>query len=218
MTGHLLCEEVVMPRVSEAYLRARRDEILDAALVSFARDGFLEATIEDIAREAGLSHGAIYRYFPSKEDIVEAVARRHHPNRGSRFETAQGGAEGVEALERVLGAYLIMHGRPEAADEGRLRLEMFSAAVRNPRVGTVLREAWEDVVGRFTEMVRRGQEQGEINPTLDPTTVARLITALHDGVYVHQTIEPSLDAPALLEVIEALLNGTFHAKGAREGG
>jgi AcrR family transcriptional regulator len=206
-----------MPKVSEAYLQARRNEILDAALVCFARDGFLEATIEGIAQEAGLSHGAIYRYFPSKEDIVEAVVCRQHPNRGSRFEAAEGGAEGVEALQKVLGAYIIMHGQPEAADEGRLRLEMFTAAVRNRRVRTALQDSWEDVIGRFTEMVRRGQERGEINPTLDPTTVARLITALHDGVYVHQTIEPSLDAPALVEVIDALLNGTFHAKGAKSG-
>jgi AcrR family transcriptional regulator len=206
-----------VPKVDESYLEARRNEILDAALVSFARDGFVEATIEDIAREAGVSHGAIYRYFPSKDDIVEAVARRQHPSRASRFETAEGGTEGIEALHRVLQAYIHLHARPESAEEGRVRLEMFSSALRNPRVKTALQDAWEDVIGRFTEMVRRGQEQGTIDAALDAVTVARLITALHDGVYVHQTIEPSLDASALVEVIDALLYGTFHAKGVRNG-
>ena len=94
---------------------------------------------------------------------------------------------------------------------------MFSAAVRNPRVKAAVKETWADVIGRLTEMVRRGQEQGMINPALDASTVARLITALHDGVYVHQTIEPSLDASALIEVIDALLDGTFHVKGAGNG-
>lgn len=207
-----------MPKVDDSYVEARRSQILDAALVAFARDGFLEATIEDIAREAGLSHGAIYRYYPSKEDIVEAVARRQHPSRANRFEAAAGGSDGVEALHRVLEAYIQTHARPESAEEGRVRLEMFSAAVRNPRVGMAVLDAWEDVVGRFTEMVRRGQDQGAIDPSLDAGSVARFITALHDGVHVHQTIDPSLDASALLEVIDAFLNGTFRAKGARENG
>lgn len=54
----------------------RPDEVLDAALSLFVRHGFAATKVEDIASEAGLSKGAIYRYFSSKEDILESLIRR----------------------------------------------------------------------------------------------------------------------------------------------
>lgn len=67
-----------MPRVSEAYLRARRRQIVDAAIECFARHGFHRATMQDIVRQAQLSPGAIYRYFATKEEIIEAIAGDVH--------------------------------------------------------------------------------------------------------------------------------------------
>src|SRR5206468_4377917 len=62
-----------MPRVSEAYLAARRHQILDAALTCFRRNGFHTTSMQDVINEAGLSVGAVYRYFRSKEDIIAAI-------------------------------------------------------------------------------------------------------------------------------------------------
>lgn len=206
-----------MPKVDEAYVEARRGEILDAALVSFARKGFLEGTIQDIARESGLSHGAIYRYFPSKDDIIEGVAARGRESTARRFAEAEKGVGPIAALQRMLRTYVELHAREDYEAEGRLRLEVLSAAPRNPRVRAALRDKWADPLDRVGDIVRRGQEHGEINPVLDPSAVARVITALHDGLYAHQTIERSLDTASCLEVIDALLDGTFHTN-AEEGG
>lgn len=54
----------------------RPDEVLDAALQLFVRNGFAATKVEDIATNAGLSKGAIYRYFSSKEDIFESLVKR----------------------------------------------------------------------------------------------------------------------------------------------
>ncbi|MDH3305986.1 MAG: TetR/AcrR family transcriptional regulator [Acidimicrobiia bacterium] len=202
-----------MPKVDKLYLEARRDEILDAAAKSFSRSGFQEATIQDIAQEAGLSHGAIYRYFATKDDIIEAVARSDPQGRAQSFAVAGLDAEPMRELLSVLQAHTHTHGLPENVDDGRLRMEILSTAGRNPRIRAVVRDLWEDVVGRFSEIVRRGQDQGTINPALDTATVARVITALHDGIYIHRTIDPSLDASAIDEVIGALLDGTFRVNG-----
>jgi TetR/AcrR family transcriptional regulator, transcriptional repressor of aconitase len=67
-----------VPKVSEEHLDARRRQIVDAAIVCFARDGFHRATMQDICREARLSPGAIYRYFSGKDEIVEAIADERH--------------------------------------------------------------------------------------------------------------------------------------------
>ena len=55
---------------------ARPDEVLDAALALFVEKGFAATRVEDIATRAGLSKGAVYLYFPSKEAILEGLVRR----------------------------------------------------------------------------------------------------------------------------------------------
>jgi AcrR family transcriptional regulator len=56
--------------------QARPDEVLDAALVLFIERGFAATRVEDIATQAGLSKGAVYLYFPSKEAILEGLVKR----------------------------------------------------------------------------------------------------------------------------------------------
>ena len=61
------------PQVTEAHLEARHRQIVEAALVCFTGKGFHQTTMQDICRRAELSPGAVYRYFASKDDIIEAI-------------------------------------------------------------------------------------------------------------------------------------------------
>ena len=62
-----------MPKVSDRYLEERRQQILGAAVACFARQGFHRTTMKDIYSECGLSPGAVYDYFKSKDDIIVAA-------------------------------------------------------------------------------------------------------------------------------------------------
>ena len=66
----------MVPRVSAEHLTARRQQILDAARVCFLRNGFHQTSMQDVIREANLSVGAVYRYFPSKTDLITAIAEQ----------------------------------------------------------------------------------------------------------------------------------------------
>src|SRR5215831_12821737 len=70
-----------MPRVAKARLaehsESRRSQILEAALRVFVREGFQNAPVEAIAREAGLAKGTIYLYFPTKEAVLQAAIERY---------------------------------------------------------------------------------------------------------------------------------------------
>ena len=61
--------------MSDAHLEARRQQILDAAEACFSRQGFHQTSMQAICSEAGLSPGAVYRYFSSKEDIIAACCQ-----------------------------------------------------------------------------------------------------------------------------------------------
>jgi AcrR family transcriptional regulator len=61
----------------EEYAQARRDLILDAALQVFANASFTEAKMDDVAAVAGLSKGALYLYFPTKEALLQSLIKRY---------------------------------------------------------------------------------------------------------------------------------------------
>lgn len=198
-----------MPKVSPRYLDDRRQEILDAALACFARNGFHGTTIQDIAREAGVSHGSIYRYFPNKEEMIEAAARRDREARARRFEEAGRGRTPIAAIDRLLGSYIESDATLDGASARQLRVVVFGEGVRNPRVNESIRATWHEVLGEIGSMVRRGQDAGEINPRLDADGVARVAAAVRDGLLIHQAIDPGVNAEACAQVVSALLHGRF---------
>jgi AcrR family transcriptional regulator len=79
-----------MPKVTAAYRAARRDEIIDAALRAIIRDGYRSTSMASIIEESGLSAGAIYGHFASKQDLLLAVAERVLATRQADLESARG--------------------------------------------------------------------------------------------------------------------------------
>ena len=196
-----------MPKVSPLYRDARRNEILAAAVACFARNGFHETTIQDIAREAGLSHGAIYRYFPSKEDMIEAASRRDPGARAMRFADAEAGRRPLDAIAQLLSSYIVADAT--LGSNAQLRVVVFGEGVRNPKVNESIRATWHEVLGLIGAMVRGGQAAGEIDAGLDPDAIALVVAALRDGLLIHQAIDPTVDAEACSQVVSALLHGRF---------
>ncbi len=77
----------------------RREQILDAAAQLFANKGFDKTSVDEVAREAGLSKGAIYWYFPSKEQILIGLAEKFEmQNQDTVIQSAGEDAFGPEAL------------------------------------------------------------------------------------------------------------------------
>ena len=74
-----------MPKLKPATQRARREHILDAAELCFARSGFHRTTMQDICKEALISPGALSVYFASKEDHIAGIAERDRPDFAGRF-------------------------------------------------------------------------------------------------------------------------------------
>lgn len=103
-----------MPRVTDAHRQARRDQIADAALRVLKVQGVSDTTMAEIARECGLSIGAIYANFESKADIARYLADRLFAWRIVELE-AIAGTEGVhtpQELMRPLLASLFEENRP----------------------------------------------------------------------------------------------------------
>ena len=104
-----------MPKVTEAHLEARRQQILDAAFACFAGQGFHRTTMQDICREAKLSAGAMYHYFSGKEAIIAATCEHRHERHLAQIDAAEARSSGtLDVLDQLVDADFLELDRPEA--------------------------------------------------------------------------------------------------------
>jgi AcrR family transcriptional regulator len=200
-----------VPKVSPAYIDGRRQEILQAALRCFARNGFHETTIQDIAREASVSHGAIYRYFATKDDIVEAASQRDRRARARRFAEAEQAGTPLDVIDRLLAGYITRYW-PQQDLQPKLRTQLLGEAVRNPRIRQVVHTHRGEVIDRMSAIIRRAQQRGQIEASLDARAAARVLAAIYEGLLVQQALDSEFDMGACSRVVTTLLRGTFAAR------
>ena len=198
-----------MPKVSDEYLETKQEQILDAAIACFARNGFAETTIEDICQEAGLSHGAIYRYFQSKEDIIEASCLAQYKARRTRYAPTMQQDGAREILRDFLSIYFRRRREPEPDAVMKFQMQLYGEAVRNTRIAEIQRQGLEEMQQSVASIIHEAQKKGEINPDLDDRAVARVVAAFADGFYIQKSVTPEMDTEKCLEAVKAIFFDNF---------
>src|ERR1700758_3751802 len=94
-----------MPKISERQRERRRQQILEAALACFSEDGFHQTAMADIVKRSGLSHGAVYLYFQSKDDLIEALAVDRHRQEALLNAAAESTSDPLEGLRVLVRGY-----------------------------------------------------------------------------------------------------------------
>ena len=204
-----------MPRVSEAHLAARRRQILDAARVCFARAGFHRATMHDVVREAGLSAGAVYRYFRGKQELIAALARERHLRERAALAEASRHGDTAAALGALIRAFLGSLGEPREREDRRLGVQLWAEALRDPKLRRVVRAGALEPRRRLALLLRRAKRRGELPAELDSEAAARLAIAVFHGIVLQQAWEPELDVEALAAALEAAARALV--RGPRRG-
>src|SRR3990172_10927068 len=130
-----------MARVTDEHIEARKSQILDAAWTCFARNGYHRTTMQDIATEAGLSAGAIYRYFAGKEAVLKATNDRSQEMGRALVEWARSQAEGPLGVLEVIGqAMYSIFNDPMFDTATRVNIEIWPELIRNEELADRLRQ------------------------------------------------------------------------------
>jgi AcrR family transcriptional regulator len=196
-----------MPRVTHAYLEARREEIVEAAMTCFGRDGFHKTTMQDIVRESGLSAGAIYRYFPSKDDIVAAITEARRIPNPSELTEAEEAADVRDAFRKLaLGSLGRLSDRSERRWR-RITVQVWAEALRDDRVMATARKGFDEPIEVIKGLVRRGQRDGVFPRDIDAEAAARVCASLFYGLVLQQTWDPDLDVDSYVEAVLSVLDG-----------
>src|SRR5271168_2705641 len=188
----------------------RRMHIVRAAERAFVRFGFHATTMQNVAEEAGMSAGNLYRYFPSKEAIVEGLCIADQVQRTEVFSELIGRLDLREALATTLREHLL--SRP--TEKARMIVEIWAEAGRNPRVAAITAAVDADVLAGLTKVLHAvGASGAAAGATFNPTFAAKVIFTLVSGLFKRLALEPDFDRAAAaamaLGVLEALLAGAL---------
>jgi TetR/AcrR family transcriptional repressor of uid operon len=200
-----------MPKVLPEYLEQRRQHILDAAAACFTREGFHRTSMADICAEADMSPGAVYRYFRSKEEIIQAMCARGHQQDEDVMRNVMQLGGTLDILDELARIYL---QGVEDHEFCAMSIELLSESRRDPVVLGSLREGNGAVLALLTEIARAAKERGEIDPAVAPESVANVLMALYLGLIWQKVIDPSLDTSAYAAAVKSLFHGDFW-RGAR---
>lgn len=194
-----------MPKVSQEYSEARRRQIIDAAYRCFAHKGFHQTTMRDIYDEASLSPGAVYHYFDSKDEIIRASFDFDLHRSRDVFTAAQASDDALRALDDLIDFFF--YGVREAAGlgAGRVNVQGWGEALVNPQVGETVRAVMASYVEALTMVVRNAQAAGQIDTSLDPVAVSRLLLSVYYGLELQLALTPDIEVDPYATVVKVLL-------------
>lgn len=193
-----------MPRVSEEHLERRRQQILDAAQTCFARRGLHATTMQDVFAESGLSAGAVYRYFKSKDDIIAALTTEastelhaalyeavHSDPLPTPAELIRTVAEAITRLSAPGGP---VHLIPQA----------WSLALTDPNIGDYVRTTLGGIRRLWFDYAVRMREIGWLPPDSDTDAVAKTMLGILPGFILQHLIMGDVDPETLYRGVELL--------------
>ena len=167
---------VTMPKVVPEYKEEAKSKIVEAARIVFAKKGYHNSTMDDVAKEVGVSKGALYSYFKSKEDILKETYLQTHQTLRAIIKTASEKPDLAQAFEEV---YSMVTERYK----GNLHrhFEQVALASSDPLIKKIIMDDYQRDVKTVQAFVEEKMKQGLMRTDVDAQTIAELFTALFMG-------------------------------------
>ncbi len=178
-----------MPKTSAAAKDARRTQILSAAVRCFARKGYYATTIEDLVRETGLSRGALYLYYPSKEAIYLAISQQWRCELEEAIRARLTPELSPAAILRVLIQVNGEHVQA-SSDSCRVLMEGWNLGQQIPVLAERAKQQQERSFAGLGQVLRAGVAASEFRADLQIETQAQILMAMLHGLMVQWHRQP----------------------------
>lgn len=183
----------------------RRERILDAFEQCIARAGFHRTTMNDVAAEAEMSPGNLYRYFPSKDAIVEGLCARDREEIASTFSEMEQADDLVAAIHRVARRHFVEEPRERMV----MFVEIWAEATRNPAVAAIHLAMEHEIERRLTALFERAKARGEMHRDVDPAALARFVANLADAFFLRRALRVDFEAEPRFAEFMAILSSAM---------
>lgn len=197
----------------------RRDQqiqrILEAAQACFVRSGFQGASMQQICAECGMSPGALYRYFPSKEAIVAAICEADREDDMTCFGVLH---EATSAIDGLVGGAMAHIAHTHNKGSAALFAEMRSESNRNATIRDTVDGHKQEIAGMIAPLVQGAIERGEIDPPVDLQTLMAILMSVGEGIAINDLPARGIPLDQIETAMRAILTGMLRPtnKGAAE--
>ena len=176
-----------MPRISPEREEATRRRILRAARRVFVEKGFHRASIDDVVAACGLSVGAIYTYFPNKDELIRAsILDANREESDAVLADTRAAGSVTDRLERAIRGW--WRYTIEAEGAPAFLAEAWGEASRRPLIRDLMARRQERGITMTSIMLGECIEHGELPPRVDVDALARTIGALTDGMVLEYVV------------------------------
>lgn len=168
-----------------------RELLVDAAVKRFEHYGYKKTTIDEIAVDAGISKGAVYLHFSSKEELLYECIKKHVSERISQLEEIS--AVPGSALDRL--SVMVIDWVEQSVER---RSRIFGGAPMESEISPPTKEKIKGMImpvlqGSLKKLIVEGVESGELNGAFEPETAAEVISAQIYYLLVTVTLNPDYD-------------------------
>ena len=183
------------PRSSYKKSQASRQQVLDAALTTLAKNGFSRTSVQDIADAAGLSKGAVHYHFENKDDLIRCVLEQCCEHLSTRVKAAwEAPGTPVERIRRAIEE--MWTARKERGPELRVISDLMAEGVHDEGLRKPLADMFQRNREEILDAGLRGLIAMGLKTKVAPEAIPRLLLGALDGLALHSVFDP---APAAEE-------------------
>ena len=179
-----------------------REKIISAAAACFAEKGYSGCSVQDIADRAGMSKGALYVYYKSKEELFKAMFVMEHNSAKERMESATAAPPFLNGIIQFMSQCINNATFPM---DHRLWAEVLAVAARDPAIKDSFVQSEREMRKFWVGMLEKAAAAGEIDASLDLNAVAIWLIALGDGLILRVADDPDYDFLKNLPLFETLV-------------
>lgn len=197
-------------------LSDRALQILVAAERCFVKNGFHRSTMGDVAAEAGMSPGNIYRYFASKDALVAGLIEQDRLRVCDELTDILSSDNFMDNLVELGRKYFIEEDR----DRLILTIEIWAEATRNPEIATLLESYEREARNQFIAFIDNAKERGHLPAAADSVRLEQLVSIFASGLIVRRCVisdfEPEVELGMMVDAFKGMLREAEAGEAAQQ--
>jgi TetR/AcrR family transcriptional regulator, repressor for uid operon len=178
--------------------------ILDGARACFLKSGFQGASMGEICGAAGMSPGALYRYFPSKESLIEAIIAT---DKEADAKILGQIVEAPTIIEGMTTGLLAHAEQVHSSGMAPLFAEIYAEAMRNPAMNAILTDSMCEVTNVIGAALHNAVERGEIDPVLPLEHLLPIMMAMGHGLITEDLPKMGISTQVMEPAVRAMIGG-----------
>lgn len=198
-----------MPKVSAEHMEQRKQQVLQAATQCFAEKGFHACTMQDICQLSGMSPGAVYRYFPSKESIIQNMSEQERQRNEFIFEEMRKQEDVRLVLNGLIDAFFDQFQQKESLMCAKLGVMLLTESINNQSVKKLMQRNTQQIIQSLLEIVEQGKRNGQLKKGLDAKSFVQALFALHQGLVAQIAQGQQIDVKSYKKILQQFVSSAY---------